>query len=57
MGGFEPSYAPGPALGADGEAILRELGYDEAAAAELRADGAFGRATHDSRSLERIEPV
>ncbi|MEP6639653.1 MAG: CoA transferase, partial [Chloroflexota bacterium] len=42
IGGFEPTYTAGPSLGGDGEAILRELGYDNAAVARLRADGAFG---------------
>ena len=38
----EPSYTAGPALGADGEAILTEAGYDAAAIEALRAAGAFG---------------
>ena len=45
LGSFEPSYAPGPALGADGEAILIEAGYDGAAIEALRAAGAFGSET------------
>ena len=42
MGGFEPTYTAGPGLGADGDAILHELGYTPAAIADLRAAGAFG---------------
>ncbi len=42
MGDFTPTYARGPALGADGDQILRELGFDDAELAGLRADGAFG---------------
>ena len=42
MSGFEPSYAPGPGLGADGEAILARVGYGDDEIAALRADGAFG---------------
>ena len=42
MGGFDPHYAPGPGLGSDGDAILRELGYAPDAIADLRAAGAFG---------------
>lgn len=42
MGGFEPTYSPGPRLGADGDALLRELGYAPDAIAALRAVGAFG---------------
>ncbi len=42
MSEFAPSYAAGPALGADGDAILGEIGYDDAAIARLRAEGAFG---------------
>ena len=34
--------APGPGLGADGEAILAEAGYDEAAIAEMRNGGVLG---------------
>jgi crotonobetainyl-CoA:carnitine CoA-transferase CaiB-like acyl-CoA transferase len=39
---FQPDYRPGPTLGADGPAILDELGYDGAARAALAAAGAFG---------------
>ena len=42
MGGFDPVYTPGPGLGADGDAILDELGYPPSAISELRAAGAFG---------------
>jgi crotonobetainyl-CoA:carnitine CoA-transferase CaiB-like acyl-CoA transferase len=56
MGGFEPTYVAGPGLGADGDAILRELGYDDREVADLRAAGAFGS---ESRPSERdaIEPA
>jgi crotonobetainyl-CoA:carnitine CoA-transferase CaiB-like acyl-CoA transferase len=43
VGGYEPAYGPGPGLGADGPAILRDLGYDDEAIAALGEDGAFGR--------------
>ncbi len=39
---FEPTYRPGPRLGADGDAILGRVGYSDAEIAELRAAGAFG---------------
>jgi len=44
MGGFEPTYRPGPALDGDGPAILGDLGYDADAIVRLRAEGAFGTA-------------
>lgn len=42
VGGFEPSYRPGPSLGQDTEAILAELGFAAADVARLREAGAFG---------------
>ncbi len=57
MGGFEPTYTPGPGLGADGDAILAELGYDKAAIARLRADGAFGSGTATAVVVDGVEPV
>jgi crotonobetainyl-CoA:carnitine CoA-transferase CaiB-like acyl-CoA transferase len=42
IGGYAPSYGPGPGLGADGLAILDELGYDDEEITRLRSDGAFG---------------
>lgn len=42
VGGYTPAYAPGPGLGADQDAMLRSVGFDDAAIAELRAAGAFG---------------
>jgi len=57
MGGFEPSYAPGPSLDGDGQAILHELGYDEATVASLRAEGAFGPEPDDSDGIPDIEPL
>jgi crotonobetainyl-CoA:carnitine CoA-transferase CaiB-like acyl-CoA transferase len=39
---FEPTYRPGPGLGADGDAILADLGYAEEEIAALRTAGAFG---------------
>ncbi len=57
MGGFEPTYAAGPSLGADGDAILGDLGYDEAAIARLRAEGAFGPPAGTAVGVEGIEPA
>ncbi len=37
-----PDYRPGPALGADREALLAELGYTAEDAARASQDGAFG---------------
>ena len=42
VGGFEPTYRPGPSLGQDTDAILEELGYAPADVARLRDAGAFG---------------
>jgi formyl-CoA transferase len=43
MSGHRAEVAPGPARGADTEALLRELcGYDDARVAAARAAGAFG---------------
>jgi crotonobetainyl-CoA:carnitine CoA-transferase CaiB-like acyl-CoA transferase len=53
FGGFEPTYRPGPELGGDGDAILRESGLDEAAIADLRARGAFGGGAADGPPDER----
>lgn len=44
LGDFTPEYAPGPALGADTDAILADLGYDAARIEALWAAGAFGGA-------------
>lgn len=56
MGGFEPTYFAGPGLGADGEDILRELGYGETDIADLRASGAFGSSTRPAEP-DAIEPA
>jgi crotonobetainyl-CoA:carnitine CoA-transferase CaiB-like acyl-CoA transferase len=37
--GFEPRMDPIPAIGQHTEAILGELGYDQAAIAKLRSSG------------------
>ena len=37
LGDFTPEYHRGPALGADTDAILGDLGYDDARIAELEA--------------------
>jgi crotonobetainyl-CoA:carnitine CoA-transferase CaiB-like acyl-CoA transferase len=39
--GEAPPARPAPALGADTDAILRDLGYDEARIAALRKSGAI----------------
>lgn len=57
LGGFEPVYRAGPSLGGDGDPILRELGFDEAAVMELRAAGAFGTAGPDAARGDGIEPA
>lgn len=54
MGGFEPSYRPGPSLDGDGPAILADLGYDAAAVERLRESGAFG-AVHGTEPAA-VEP-
>ncbi|HEY8447971.1 MAG TPA: CoA transferase [Thermomicrobiales bacterium] len=43
--GYQPTYRPAPGLDDDRDAILRELGYDDAEIAALEATGAFGSAT------------
>jgi crotonobetainyl-CoA:carnitine CoA-transferase CaiB-like acyl-CoA transferase len=43
VGGFEPSYRPGPSLGQDTDAILAELGYGPVDVERLHSAGAFGR--------------
>jgi crotonobetainyl-CoA:carnitine CoA-transferase CaiB-like acyl-CoA transferase len=57
LGGFEPVYASGPSLGADGDAILDELGYDEAEIRQLRTDGAFGWADAPGAAIQGVEPA
>jgi crotonobetainyl-CoA:carnitine CoA-transferase CaiB-like acyl-CoA transferase len=42
MGGFEPTYRPGPALDGDRDAILAEAGYAPGEIEALRERGAFG---------------
>jgi crotonobetainyl-CoA:carnitine CoA-transferase CaiB-like acyl-CoA transferase len=42
VGGFEPTYRPGPSLGQDTDAILAELGFAPADVTRLRRAGAFG---------------
>jgi len=44
LGDFTPEYRAGPALGADTDAILADLGYDPESITALRAAGAFGGA-------------
>jgi len=53
LGGFEPDYAPGPGLGADGDGVLRDVGFSPAEIEALRADGAFGA---DGPGTEATEP-
>ena len=48
LSGHEPEHRPGPALGADGPAILAELGYHDADVAALKGRGAFGRGPEPS---------
>jgi crotonobetainyl-CoA:carnitine CoA-transferase CaiB-like acyl-CoA transferase len=42
IAGFQPDYRAAPALGADEESLLTELGYDDTDVARLREEGAFG---------------
>jgi len=42
MGGFAPTYRPGPALDGDRDAILAEAGYASGEIEALRERGAFG---------------
>lgn len=57
LSGFEPKYTAGPSLGADGDAILQELGYDERDVTALRAAGAFGSEGAVGDRTEAIEPA
>lgn len=57
LGGFEPVYTAGPALDADGDAILRELGYDETEIDGLRSNGAFGSRAPGADPGQGIEPA
>lgn len=47
VGGYEPEYRPGPALGADIESLLAEVGLSATDTAELAERGAFGRRDGD----------
>ena len=51
--GYQPEHRPGPRLGADGPAILAELGYPEDEQGRLRELGAFGAV---GPSSDRSEP-
>jgi crotonobetainyl-CoA:carnitine CoA-transferase CaiB-like acyl-CoA transferase len=57
LGGFEPSYRPGPGLGADGDAILGSLGYDPAQIDRLRLEGAFGTVEGAEDAAGEREPT
>ncbi len=57
LGGFEPAYKAGPTLGQDGDAILRELGFDDGEVTSLRARGAFGARTPDVDRGDGVEPA
>jgi crotonobetainyl-CoA:carnitine CoA-transferase CaiB-like acyl-CoA transferase len=57
LGGYEPVYRAGPSLAQDGDAILRELGFDHAEVARFRAAGAFGAKTPDADRGDSIEPA
>jgi crotonobetainyl-CoA:carnitine CoA-transferase CaiB-like acyl-CoA transferase len=53
VGGYEASYRSAPALGADVEDIMREVGYGEDEVAALREAGAFGAAVEpDAQARE-----
>jgi crotonobetainyl-CoA:carnitine CoA-transferase CaiB-like acyl-CoA transferase len=56
MSGFTPTYLSGPRLGADGDALLGELGYDDREVANLRTAGAFGPEVPPSER-QAIEPA
>ncbi|MEW5991647.1 MAG: CoA transferase [Chloroflexota bacterium] len=53
LGGFRPTYARGPDLGADNRSVLRDLGMTDAQIADLAAEGAFG----PLRSRNGAEPA
>jgi crotonobetainyl-CoA:carnitine CoA-transferase CaiB-like acyl-CoA transferase len=57
MGAFEPVYRAGPSLGQDGDAILRELGFEDAEVVLLRAAGAFGANAPNADRGDGIEPA
>jgi crotonobetainyl-CoA:carnitine CoA-transferase CaiB-like acyl-CoA transferase len=42
LSGYQSRYRPGPGLGADGDAILTEIGFSPGEQDELRQRGAFG---------------
>jgi crotonobetainyl-CoA:carnitine CoA-transferase CaiB-like acyl-CoA transferase len=39
---YEPTYRPGPGMGADEASVLADLGYDQGQVEALRSRGAFG---------------
>ena len=53
LGDYAPDYAPGPGLGADGDAVLRDVGFSPDEIAALRVEGAFGS---DGPANEAAEP-
>ncbi len=53
LGDFAPDYTPGPGLGADGDAVLRDVGFSADEIAALRVEGAFGS---DGPANEAVEP-
>jgi crotonobetainyl-CoA:carnitine CoA-transferase CaiB-like acyl-CoA transferase len=57
MGGFEPTYTAGPALGADGAEILDELGYGQSHIRVLREAGAFGSVSRPTDRDVAAEPA